>query len=45
MNLDMLAAVVDERGEEQLRPVLDPAPGRCCVVLRPVDRTPMSPAG
>jgi predicted ArsR family transcriptional regulator len=45
MNLDMLAAVVDERAEEQLRPVLDPAPGRCCVVLRPVDRTPMSPAG
>jgi len=38
MNLDMLGAVVDEREDEHLRPALDPAPGRCCVVLRPADR-------
>jgi predicted ArsR family transcriptional regulator len=34
MNLDLLAAVVEERGDRHLTPVLDPAAGRCCVVLR-----------
>jgi predicted ArsR family transcriptional regulator len=34
LNLGMLTALVDERGEH-VAASLDPAPGRCCVVLRP----------
>lgn len=33
LNLDLLAGVLDRLPEVQLRPRLDPAPGRCCVVL------------
>jgi len=35
MNLSMLTALLDERGDERVRAILDPAPGRCCVVLDP----------
>jgi predicted ArsR family transcriptional regulator len=34
MNLGLLAALLDERGEPGVRAALDPAPGRCCVVLQ-----------
>ena len=34
MNLGMLTALLDERGEP-VSATLDPAPGRCCVVLHP----------
>src|SRR3954471_19223864 len=34
MNLGMLTALLDERGEP-VSASLDPAPGRCCVVLHP----------
>ena len=34
MNLGMLTALLDERGEP-VAASLDPAPGRCCVVLHP----------
>jgi hypothetical protein len=33
MNLGMLTALLDERGEGA-EAALEPAPGRCCVVLR-----------
>jgi predicted ArsR family transcriptional regulator len=33
MNHDMLSALVDERRDARVRVHLDPAPGRCCVVL------------
>jgi hypothetical protein len=29
----MLEGLVDQLGDEGIRPVLDPAPGRCCVAL------------
>jgi predicted ArsR family transcriptional regulator len=35
LNLDLLGALLDERGEPGVRATLDPAPGRCCVVLAP----------
>jgi predicted ArsR family transcriptional regulator len=35
MNLHLLGGLVDELGESPLQPHLDPAPERCCVVLRP----------
>ncbi|WP_448628257.1 helix-turn-helix transcriptional regulator [Geodermatophilus sp. URMC 64] len=34
MNLGMLTALLEERGEPGIRAALDPAPGRCCVVLQ-----------
>jgi predicted ArsR family transcriptional regulator len=34
MNLALLEGVVNVIGASGLRPVLDPAPGRCCVVIR-----------
>ena len=37
MNLDLLTALLDQRGEADLRAVLDPAAGRCCVVLHRPD--------
>jgi predicted ArsR family transcriptional regulator len=37
MNLGMLTALLDERGE-RVSASLEPAPGRCCVVLRPSGR-------
>jgi hypothetical protein len=37
MNLGMLTALLDERGED-VEASLDPAPGRCCVVLHPQDQ-------
>ena len=37
MNLGMLTAMLDERGEP-VEASLDPAPGRCCVVLHPTAR-------
>jgi predicted ArsR family transcriptional regulator len=36
MNLAMLDALVDGLGARDVRPRLDPAPGRCCVTLDPV---------
>jgi predicted ArsR family transcriptional regulator len=33
MNLGLLGALLEERGEPGVRATLDPAPGRCCVVL------------
>jgi predicted ArsR family transcriptional regulator len=36
MNLAMLEALVAGLGTADLRPRLDPAPGRCCVTLEPV---------
>ncbi|MGY1604858.1 helix-turn-helix transcriptional regulator [Geodermatophilus sp. SYSU D00815] len=33
LNLDLLAALLDERGEAGVAARLDPGPGRCCVVL------------
>ncbi|GAY11600.1 metalloregulator ArsR/SmtB family transcription factor [Pseudonocardia sp. N23] len=35
MSLDLVRAVLDARGEPPERAVLDPGPGRCCVVLVP----------
>lgn len=35
MNRDLVAALVDERGEAGLEVALEPAEGRCCVVLGP----------
>ena len=35
MNLGLLGALLDERAETGVRASLDPAPGRCCVVLGP----------
>jgi predicted ArsR family transcriptional regulator len=35
MNRDMLSALVAERRDTPVRVSLDPAPGRCCVVLEP----------
>ena len=37
MNLDLLTALLDQRGETGVRASLSPAPGRCCVVLHPPD--------
>lgn len=34
MNREMLSALVDERTDANVRVDLDPAPGRCCVVLQ-----------
>jgi predicted ArsR family transcriptional regulator len=34
MNLDLMNGLVDGVGRSDLEPVLDPAPGRCCVRLR-----------
>jgi predicted ArsR family transcriptional regulator len=34
MNLDLLTALLDQRGETGVRASLAPAPGRCCVVLQ-----------
>jgi len=38
MNLGVVTALLAERGEPGVRAVLDPAPGRCCVVLTPLGR-------
>ena len=40
LNLELLTALTDGLGRPDLQAVLDPAPGRCCVVLR---RTPPAP--
>jgi predicted ArsR family transcriptional regulator len=37
MNRDMLSAVLDERGDAGVDAALEPAAGRCCVVLRSHD--------
>jgi predicted ArsR family transcriptional regulator len=34
MNLELLHGLVDEVGPAGLEPVLEPVPGRCCVVMR-----------
>jgi predicted ArsR family transcriptional regulator len=39
MNLGMLTSLLAERGEAEVDAVLDPAAGRCCVVLRPAGVT------
>jgi hypothetical protein len=33
MNLSLLESVVDQVGDGSMAARLDPAPGRCCVVL------------
>jgi predicted ArsR family transcriptional regulator len=33
INLAMLEGLADQLGDEGIRPLLDPAPGRCCVAL------------
>jgi predicted ArsR family transcriptional regulator len=35
VNADMLTALIDERSADPVRAELEPAPGRCCVVLEP----------
>ena len=35
MNRALLEGVLDELGSEDMDAVLDPAPGRCCVAVRP----------
>jgi predicted ArsR family transcriptional regulator len=47
-NLAMLQGIVEELGDHGVRPLLDPAPGRCCVVLattRPPAASPEPAAG
>jgi predicted ArsR family transcriptional regulator len=37
MNLAVMAAVTEQLHETRLAAQLEPAPGRCCVVLMPAD--------
>jgi predicted ArsR family transcriptional regulator len=43
MNLSLLEGVLDVIGARGLRPVLNPAPGRCCVVIRTDDQGQQPP--
>jgi predicted ArsR family transcriptional regulator len=38
MNLELMQGLADELGNPPFVPCLDPAPGRCCVRLRPPER-------
>src|SRR5205807_1449925 len=44
LNLSLLAGAVDGLGASGVEPVLDPADGRCCVVLRTVGRPVAAPS-
>ena len=45
MNLALLEGIAAGIGAQDLQPVLDPAPGRCCVAIRTVQRSPKQPDG
>jgi predicted ArsR family transcriptional regulator len=45
MNLALLEGIAAGIGAPDLQPVLDPAPGRCCVAIRTAQRTRREPDG
>ena len=45
MNLALLEGIAAGIGAQDLRPVLDPAPGRCCVAISTAQRSPREPDG
>jgi len=45
MNLALLEGIAAGIGAHDLQPVLDPAPGRCCVAIRTGQSSPKEPDG